>query len=99
MNIKPKSMSLLVLIALAANAAPVDSHPVRHQKDSAASSGPRDEGLWKEALRIQKSAIVVDTHNDITSFMTDEDYDIGVLPKRNFITKIRRQRSFINTLI
>ena len=32
--------------------------------------------LWEKALKIHKKAIVVDGHNDITSPMVDEDYDL-----------------------
>jgi membrane dipeptidase len=38
---------------------------------------PVDEKLWQRALKLQRSSIVVDTHNDILSFMYDDDYDIG----------------------
>jgi len=55
-------------------------------------SPARDERLWKEALRIQKSAIVVDTHNDITTFMTDEDYDIGTSSVGKYHTDIARMK-------
>lgn len=42
----------------------------------AASGTGRDERVWREALRIHRSAIVVDGHNDITSAMVDDDYDL-----------------------
>lgn len=35
-----------------------------------------DPALWARALRIHKKAIVVDGHNDITSPMVDEDFDL-----------------------
>ncbi len=41
-------------------------------------SAPRDEKLWKKALEIHRKAMVVDTHNDILSMMTDDNYDLGV---------------------
>ncbi|MCS6806397.1 MAG: dipeptidase [Acidobacteriota bacterium] len=37
----------------------------------------RDEKLWREALRIHRSAIVVDTHSDVTSRIVDEGFDLG----------------------
>ncbi len=37
----------------------------------------RDERLWKKAREIQRKAIIVDGHNDITSYMVDENYDLG----------------------
>lgn len=36
-----------------------------------------DLKLWQRALQIHKKAIVIDTHNDITSPMYDEDFDLG----------------------
>lgn len=43
----------------------------------AQTNGVRDEKLWQEAARIHRSAIVIDGHNDITSAMLDEHYDLG----------------------
>ena len=37
-----------------------------------------DPKLWAKALKIHKSAIIVDGHNDIPSPMMDDDYDLGV---------------------
>src|SRR4030095_15001593 len=53
---------------------------------------PRDEALWKKALELQRKSIVVDTHNDILSFMTDEDYDIGVSSVGKYHTDIARMK-------
>src|SRR6266576_6021407 len=42
---------------------------------------PRDEKLWQKALAIHRRAIVIDTHNDVTTPMTNDDYDLsGALP-------------------
>ena len=35
-----------------------------------------DPALWARALKIHKKAIVVDGHNDITTPLVDEDYDL-----------------------
>lgn len=35
-----------------------------------------DAALWAKAMKIHKKAIVVDGHNDITSPMVDEDFDL-----------------------
>lgn len=35
-----------------------------------------DPKLWAEALKIHKKAIIIDGHNDITSPMIDEDFDL-----------------------
>ncbi|MBC7899216.1 MAG: membrane dipeptidase [Saprospiraceae bacterium] len=36
-----------------------------------------DPKLWAQALKIHKKAIIVDGHNDITSPMVDEDFDLA----------------------
>src|ERR1044071_1957230 len=36
-----------------------------------------DPALWQRALRIHRSAIIIDGHNDIPSPMTDDDYDLA----------------------
>lgn len=70
-------------VALRPRIARVDSEP---------QAPARDERLWKEALRIQKSAIVVDTHNDITSMMTDDDYDLGTSSAGKYHTDLARMK-------
>ncbi len=35
-----------------------------------------DPKLWEKALKIHRKAVVVDGHNDITSPLVDEDYDL-----------------------
>lgn len=54
---------------------------------------PRDERLWKEAQRIHSKAIVVDTHNDVTSWMIDEDYDIGTSSVGKYHTDLARMKA------
>ncbi|MCV4819635.1 hypothetical protein OFM15_26490, partial [Escherichia coli] len=36
-----------------------------------------DPVLWQRALSIHRKAIIVDGHNDITSPMVDEDFDLA----------------------
>lgn len=36
-----------------------------------------DAKLWNQALKIHKKAIIIDGHNDITSPMVDEDFDLA----------------------
>ncbi len=52
----------------------------------------RDEKLWKKALEIQRKSIVVDTHNDVLSYMIDENYDIGVSSVGKYHTDIARMK-------
>jgi membrane dipeptidase len=53
---------------------------------------PRDEKLWKRALEIQKKAIVIDTHNDITTPMTNDDFDLNGSPPVPYRTNIERMK-------
>ena len=53
---------------------------------------PRDEALWKKALEIQRHAIVIDTHNDITTPMTNDDYDLGGAPPTPYRTSLERMK-------
>jgi membrane dipeptidase len=52
----------------------------------------RDEKLWTKALEIQRKSIVVDTHNDILSFMFDENYDLGVSSAGKYHTDLARMK-------
>jgi membrane dipeptidase len=56
------------------------------------SQSPRDEKLWQRALEIHRKAIVVDTHNDITTPMTNDDFDLGGLPPFPYRTNIERMK-------
>ncbi|MGI8898250.1 MAG: membrane dipeptidase [Pyrinomonadaceae bacterium] len=56
------------------------------------SSLPRDEKLWKKALEIHRKAIVVDTHNDILSMMTDDNYDLDASSVGKYHTDIARMK-------
>jgi membrane dipeptidase len=59
---------------------------------SATSTEARDEKLWKKALELHRKSIVVDTHNDILSMMTDDDYDLGVSSVGKYHTDIARMK-------
>jgi membrane dipeptidase len=53
---------------------------------------PRDERLWQRALQIHRRAIVVDTHNDVTTPMTNDDFDLGGPPPVPYRTNIERMK-------
>ena len=36
-----------------------------------------DAELWAKAMKIHKDAIVIDTHNDVTSAILDDGFDLG----------------------
>jgi membrane dipeptidase len=67
--------------------------PALAQQPAAAATTqppPRDERLWKRALALHRKAIVIDGHNDITSFMVDEDYDLGTSSVGKYHTDLAR---------
>ena len=52
----------------------------------------RDEKLWQRALQIQRRAIVIDTHNDVTTPMTNDDFDLNGAPPVPYRTNIERMK-------
>ncbi|HZM98959.1 MAG TPA: membrane dipeptidase, partial [Pyrinomonadaceae bacterium] len=52
----------------------------------------RDERLWQRALQIHRRAIVIDTHNDVTSAMTNDDFDLTGTPPAPYRTTIARMK-------
>src|ERR1044071_5023728 len=48
----------------------------------------RDERLWQRALQIHRRAIVIDTHNDVTTPMTNDDFDLSGTPPAPYRTNI-----------
>jgi membrane dipeptidase len=56
------------------------------------SAATRDEALWQQALAIHRRAIVIDTHNDITTPMTNDDYDLSGNPPEPYRTSIARMK-------
>lgn len=61
-------------------------------QQSSTAGEQRDEMLWQKALEIQRKSIVVDTHNDVLSYMTDDSYDIGVSSLGKYHTDIARMK-------
>ena len=52
----------------------------------------RDERLWQRALQIHRRAIVIDTHNDVTTPMTNDDFDLSGTPPTPYRTNIARMK-------
>jgi membrane dipeptidase len=52
----------------------------------------RDNALWQRALAIHRRAIVVDTHNDVTTPMTNDDFDLKGTPPAPYRTNIERMK-------
>ena len=56
------------------------------------SAQTRDERMWQRALQIQRRAIVIDTHNDVTTPMTNDDFDLSGSPPTPYRTNIERMK-------
>ena len=90
-----KFICALVSILFAINSTlPAFAHGsgITKQTPATNSEAPRDEKLWKKALEIQRQAIVVDTHNDILSMMTDDNYELGVSSVGKYHTDLARMK-------
>lgn len=61
-------------------------------QDKVSDGAARDEKLWQKALRLHRSAIVVDGHNDITTPMLDEGYDLGQPSVGKYHTDLQRMK-------
>jgi membrane dipeptidase len=57
-----------------------------------AAAQTRDERLWQRALQIHRRAIVIDTHNDVTTPMTNDDFDLSGTPPAPYHTNIARMK-------
>jgi membrane dipeptidase len=67
-------------------------HTHNIMQTSQSSTPQRDEKLWQKALEIHRRAIVIDTHNDITTPMTNDDYDLSGSPPVPYGTSIERMK-------
>ena len=59
---------------------------------SSIAAQTRDERLWQRAQQIHRRAIVIDTHNDVTTPMTNDDYDLSGTPPTPYRTSIARMK-------
>ena len=59
---------------------------------SCVAAQTRDERLWQRALQIHRRAIVIDTHNDVTTPMTNDDFDLSGEPPTPYRTNIERMK-------
>src|SRR5688572_30953504 len=74
-----KLQKLMILVAICLMAVP-------------AAAQTRDERLWQRALQIHRRAIVIDTHNDVTTPMTNDDFDLSGTPPAPYRTNIERMK-------
>jgi len=85
----------LIVLGIVTSAITTGAQRTTQTSPSRATSStrsPRDEALWQRALAIQRRAIVIDTHNDITTPMTNDDYDLGGAPPTPYRTSIERMK-------
>lgn len=90
------TLVLLFLSFLALMLPRAGAHIKTQQQTASAASAQavpqRDEKLWRRALEIHRKAIVIDGHNDITSPMIDEGYDLGTPSVGKYHTDIARMK-------
>lgn len=87
--------SIVSLILLATTLTPSLAQRNATQKPTTTQSrarSPRDEALWQKALVIHRRAIVIDTHNDVTTPMTNDDFDLSGAPPFPYRTNIARMK-------
>ncbi|MDQ5846847.1 MAG: dipeptidase, partial [Acidobacteriota bacterium] len=80
------STALLLLLSV------IPTPAIVAQTPAAAAPPARDEKLWKKALDLQRKSIVVDTHNDVLSYMIDDAFDIGTSSVGKYHTDIARMK-------
>jgi membrane dipeptidase len=90
MNQNPSRLSKNILSIVLASLIAASFAPACAQR--ASSTQPRDEKLWQKALAIHRRAIVIDTHNDVTTPMTNDDYDLGGAPPVPYRTSLERMK-------
>ena len=83
---------ILIASAIPSGAQRATQAPTRRPSQTSNRS-PRDEALWQRALAIHRRAIVVDTHNDVTTPMTNDDYDLSGTPPAPYRTSIDRLKA------
>ena len=80
--------ALLCLLSIS----PASSQTQTSAPTQTSSQQPRDERLWRKAQEIHRRAIVIDTHNDVTTPMTNDDYDLGGTPPAPYRTSLERMK-------
>ena len=78
---RPLKLSMLVLLFLSVASTVVPT-----------VAQTRDERLWQRALQIHRRAILIDTHNDVTTPMTNDDFDLSGTPPAPYRTNIERMK-------
>src|SRR5438034_5030470 len=84
--------SLLVLTFIS-SAIPIGAQrttqPAQRKTSSRSSTS---KALWQRGLGIRRRTIVIDTHNEVTTPMTNDDYDLSGSPPTPYRTSIARMK-------
>src|SRR6266498_92214 len=82
----------LVLLSLSQGLNTVSGSKETNLQPGPPDPAQRDEKLWQKALAIHRRAIVIDTHNDVTTPMTNDDYDLSGTPPAPYRTSLERMK-------
>jgi membrane dipeptidase len=85
-------VSLTVLSMVLAPSSAQKSATQRRATTQSRTRSPREEALWQKALAIHRRAIVIDTHNDVTTPMTNDDFDLSGPPPTPYRTNLERMK-------
>ncbi len=92
-NILHLTIALLLLASTCLFVNPIDAQrTTRPAQAKPSTRSARDEALWQKALAIHRRAIVIDTHNDVTTPMTNDDFDLSGTPPVPYRTSIARMK-------
>ena len=87
------TLTSLLVLAFVASAIPTGAQRTTQQPPRRSTArSTRDEALWQRALAIHRRAIVIDTHNDVTTPMTNDDFDLSGPPPTPYRTNIERMK-------
>jgi len=85
-------LSLLLLGTLLPSLSAQNNTTRKRSPAGSETRSPRDAALRQRALAIHRRAIVIDTHNDVTTPMTNDDFDLGGTPPTPYRTNIERMK-------
>ncbi len=91
-NISPRRLAFTLLLILLLVTPQLSQTSTSPQATTTQTAPARDERLWREALRIHRKATIVDGHNDVTSFMVDEGYDLATPSVGKYHTDLARMK-------
>lgn len=86
------TLTTFLILVFVASAIPIAAQRRRLPATSGQSTGAQDKALWRKAMAIHRRAIVVDTHNDVTTPMTNDDFDLKGNPPVPYRTNIERMQ-------